>query len=90
MFKYHITIIATASVWSRSIKGSNIVIFCMLIILQHPSLRIIFLSYLFHLQILKISCKNYNWTRLPVTRWVKLCLNFEFLVPNYVNEFLLG
>ena len=25
-------------------------------------------------------------TRLPVTRWVQLSLNFEFLVPKKVNE----
>ena len=24
----------------------------------------------------------YKYTRLPVTRWVKLSLNFEFLVPK--------
>ena len=24
----------------------------------------------------------YDITRLPVTRWVKLSLNFEFLVPK--------
>ena len=29
----------------------------------------------------------YKYTRLPVTRWVKLSLNFELLVvPKYVNE----
>ena len=31
----------------------------------------------------------YKYTRLPVTRWVKLSLNFELLV-NMVMEFLLG
>ena len=30
-------------------------------------------------------------TRLPVTRWVKLSLNFELLVPKYREiKFLLG
>ena len=29
----------------------------------------------------------YKYTRLPVTRWVKLCLNFELLV-NRVMKFL--
>ena len=31
----------------------------------------------------------YKYTRLPVTRWVKLSLNFELLV-NRVMKFLLG
>ena len=31
----------------------------------------------------------YNYTRLPMTRWVKLSLNFELLV-NRVLYFLLG
>ena len=31
----------------------------------------------------------YKYTRLPVTRWVKLNLNFELLV-NSVMKFLLG
>ena len=28
------------------------------------------------------SVKPYIFTRLPVTRWVKLSLNFELLVPK--------
>ena len=31
----------------------------------------------------------YKYTRLPVTRWVKLSLNFELLVKK-VMKFLLG
>ena len=31
----------------------------------------------------------YKYTRLPVTRWVKLSLNFELLVKR-VMKFLLG
>ena len=31
----------------------------------------------------------YKYTRLPVTRWVKLSLNFELLVKKVMN-FLLG
>ena len=31
----------------------------------------------------------YKYTRLPVTRWVKLSLNFELLV-NRVMKFILG
>ena len=32
------------------------------------------------------SIKYLFITRLPVTRWVKLSLNFELLVPKKVNE----
>ena len=36
--------------------------------------------------IFKEKRKHLNITRLPVTRWVKLSLNFELLVPKLGNE----
>ena len=39
--------------------------------------------------LLKKNCEFYYYSRLPVTRWVKLSLNFELLVKG-VMKFLLG
>ena len=43
----------------------------------------------YQLLFIEENCEFYYYTRLPVTRWVKLSLNFELLVKR-VMKFLLG
>ena len=71
-------------------RGIIYLVFNIIDLLLFISYLLLFIRYLllFYYDDLFIMC-FYLFTRLPVTRWVKLSLNFELLVKK-VMKFLLG